>query len=241
MRQRRHVTRLESYSKVDYALLMGRPRRQSTTVSTAEQLRLAAEHEFAARGFAGARLEDIAARVGVTRPSLLHHYPTKESLYDAVVADLITRLRASLIMGMTSEGGFVDRLSATVGRFADHLYDNPVPTQLLVRELQDAQGHGEQLIREQVVPLLELAESFIQQFGRDVVPSRLDVRAALLDLIGAVVFYAIAGPARHTLWGTTAQPERDRTTLREHFISLARHLLLSPAPLPRSPLALGAS
>lgn len=210
---------------------MGRPKRTPESGNTAELLVRAAEQEFAARGFLGARLEDIATRVGLTRPSLLHHFPTKESIYHAVVEGLVGRLRTSLLDGMTSQGTFLDRLAATAGRFADHLYDNPVPTQLLVRELQDAKGPGEQLIREQVVPLLELCEGFIRHTGREQIPPDLDIRAAILDLVGAVTFYAIAGPSRQVLWGNT-----DRNRMREHVIGLAHLLFLRKAPPPRPAL-----
>jgi len=40
---------------------------------------------FGRRGYEGARLVDIAAEAGVTDAGLLHHFPTKKALFDAVV------------------------------------------------------------------------------------------------------------------------------------------------------------
>lgn len=40
---------------------------------------------FGRRGFEGARLVDIAAEAGVTDAGLLHHFPTKKALFEAVV------------------------------------------------------------------------------------------------------------------------------------------------------------
>ena len=47
--------------------------------------REAARGEFAQRGFAAARLQDIAERAGLTHPTLLYHFGTKERLYAAVI------------------------------------------------------------------------------------------------------------------------------------------------------------
>src|SRR5579875_3832641 len=43
---------------------------------------------FAERGFAAARLEDIAARAGVSKAALYLYFPTKEALFRAVVAEV---------------------------------------------------------------------------------------------------------------------------------------------------------
>jgi AcrR family transcriptional regulator len=44
---------------------------------------------FAERGFAAARLDDIAARAGVSKAALYLYFPTKQDLFRAVVAEAV--------------------------------------------------------------------------------------------------------------------------------------------------------
>ncbi|WP_338466594.1 TetR/AcrR family transcriptional regulator [Novosphingobium sp. ZN18A2] len=54
-----------------------------------EAILSAAREEFAARGFAAARLGDIARRVGISRPALYLQFDSKEAIFAALVGGLI--------------------------------------------------------------------------------------------------------------------------------------------------------
>ena len=58
-----------------------------------EQIRREALHCFAANGFRGTTTREIAAAVGITEAALYRYFPSKQSLYDAIVDEKISAPR----------------------------------------------------------------------------------------------------------------------------------------------------
>jgi TetR/AcrR family transcriptional regulator len=55
---------------------------------------LAARGAFAAHGYDGASLRQISAEAGVLHTAMLYHFPTKDALWKAVMADMFEALEA---------------------------------------------------------------------------------------------------------------------------------------------------
>lgn len=207
---------------------MGRPRKADIDIATTERILSAAEETFANAGFAAARLEDIAQAAGLRRPSLLYHYASKDALYAAAVARSFERLRAVLGGAIAGEGTFEERLDLLSGTYVAFLVENAGIARLVVRELMNPSGTSRPLFEEELARTLDLAESFIRFAGAGSLRRDLDVRAAILQVAGGAILYAIAGDLRPALWREpkSAPPKRHAATVQK----LARHLVLQPPP-----------
>jgi AcrR family transcriptional regulator len=84
------------------------PRRSQTdrTRATTEALLRAAERMFGDTGYDATSLDDVAARAGVTKGALYHHFPEgKAALFEAVVLRLQDRLIGALDAAAQSAEG----------------------------------------------------------------------------------------------------------------------------------------
>src|SRR5881628_2604461 len=75
---------------------------------------VAARDEFARRGLAGARVEQIARRAGVNKQLLFYYYHSKRGLFQAVLAEAAGELEAALSNLALPSGVPLDRLRLTL-------------------------------------------------------------------------------------------------------------------------------
>ena len=98
----------------------------------------AAETVFAEVGFTTARLEDVAAAVGIRRPSIVYYFTTKQELYDAVEADIFAAMHAMAIERVTAEQAPIDKLIALLDGWLDFLVRRPTAARIIQRLVADA-------------------------------------------------------------------------------------------------------
>ena len=137
------------------------PRRERNSAATKLRLLDAAEDEFAARGFTGVRLRDIADAAGV-QPALIHHYfGDKQGLYRAVLdrALLPTSTESWTLLGQDLDlegliGGFVDML----------LRFHAAHTNLLSMLRHEAMAGSDvlsELMRERTLPVIDALRAVV--------------------------------------------------------------------------------
>ena len=165
----------------------------------------AAQVEFGLHGPDSARLSDIAAAAGITRPSLLYYFSTKATLYAAVVEAAFVRLAMALTQAMAQPGTFEERFTATVEAFTRFTEAEPNVARILIREVIDGRGPGRALVLAQGVQVLNQVESFIRREGGARIRPDVPIRAALMQLVSSALVRVTAGELKDALWGAKDQ------------------------------------
>ena len=129
--------------------------------ATKQRLLDAGEREFAARGFAGARLREIAVAAGV-QPALIHHYFTdKQGLYRAVLdrALLPTSTESLTLVGSRPDlEGLLDGIVELLLRF---YAANKNLLSILRHEALSGSTVLVDLTRERTLPIVQALSRFL--------------------------------------------------------------------------------
>jgi TetR/AcrR family transcriptional regulator, cholesterol catabolism regulator len=102
-----------------------------------EILKIAAE-VFFARGFDGAKLEDIAREAGIVKGSLYHYFESKEDIYERLIEDIVNLVDFKDVAKGTTPPE--ERLEAMVRRRVEMVAAHPVEIGILGRQLAHMDG-----------------------------------------------------------------------------------------------------
>jgi TetR/AcrR family transcriptional regulator len=192
---------------------------------TKSQILAAAMRHFAADGYAATRLNDIADDVGIRRPSLLHHFPSKDALYRAVLLESFAdwfALVEKAIESPTDGWPQCERILRAAFQFFE---DHPEFVRLARREALDG---GPMLFEELGAALRPLFRHAVTFLKREMKAGRLrqyDARQVIFDGYGAALSYLSDAPLISVLTNRDPLTHRALGERREHVIELLRNAL----------------
>src|SRR5258708_7567970 len=116
---------------------------------------------FAERGYRGTSLRDIAKRIGIKAPSLLHHFPSKEQLYIAVLDRIFLGMEESASTVLSGREGYQESARKAVIGAIDYIAGRPDSMRILWREMTEESGVGRQTFKRRLPPLFAMGTNFI--------------------------------------------------------------------------------
>jgi len=175
-------------------LVVARPFRQQVDEGILDR----AAALFARRGFAKTSVQDVADAVGLSKAGLLHHFPSKDALHEAVLAQAGTQARRVLDqVGDLPPGPARDRHALEV--LVDVALAHPGLVALMLAPVTDLGG---------AEPERAITDPVLQVFGVD--PDTTEPPRSV-RVVGALAALAVLTLAAH---------REDRTTVwRPHIVA----------------------
>lgn len=177
--------------------------------NTEQSILEAAEQEFFAKGYDGARTTVIARKAGVTHAMLHYYFRTKEQLFEQIIQKNIAALAQSVIAAMGNpDMPIVERLKSGIASHFDHIAANPLLPRFFLNEILSRPEHYHLLYDR----IKEVGDKLFAKLQKDADVAaergemdRVDVRMLFISLISLNVFpfiaYAFMEPLSSELMG----------------------------------------
>ncbi|MBS4047488.1 MAG: TetR family transcriptional regulator [Alphaproteobacteria bacterium] len=198
--------------------------RRRDPVATKAALLRAAVAEFAGKGLAGARIDEIAQRAGVNKQLVYHYFGSKDDIYAAALETVYAEIRErerALHLGDLSPEAAMERL---IGFSFDYLAEHPEFIALLNDENRQEGRHirGSQRLEQMHSPLVSLMQETIERGAKEgVFRADLDPVQLYISIAGLSYFFFSNNRTLSAIFGRALDKPKAVAERRRHIIAFA--------------------
>jgi TetR/AcrR family transcriptional regulator len=175
----------------------------------------AATRLFAAHGFDGTTLQQVADAVGVSKPAVLHHFPSKEQIRQAVLDAILDHWQRTLPRLLLAATAGEERFEAVFGELFRFFTADADRARVVLREVLDRPAEAKKLLAGPVRPWIGAIAGYIragQAGGRH--HREADAEAYVVHMLQLVLAATASAPVTAALLGEGARGRQDRELAR---------------------------
>lgn len=188
---------------------------------TRQAILRAAEQVFAERGYAGARMDDVAIEVGIKRASMVYYFRDKRSLYVALLDDIYGELGERYRQVVAETATPTESMFGFLDVWANHVAERPGSVRILMWESARIRRASADPLAEQLQPLQATIMDVIQVGQQQGTFRPIDPMRFIMIVTGATAFLTL-GISVLRVAAEPLSPAELRTELR----SLVQRILI---------------
>ena len=174
---------------------------------------------FAERGFYGVSIAAIAKEMGFSKQALLHHYPTKEKLYGAVLQRISDDFFEQQLEAEQASHDPLERLKTFYQGLATPSLENVQRTRLLMRELLDNNGRANSAENWYLKGFLTRIINMVKAVEGLGALSDEQALVTAYQWLGAVNYFLISPPTLSGIFGESAL-EKMNQSFNDQLVAL---------------------
>ena len=199
----------------------------SKSARTRGQILEAAERCFAAKGFAGTRLEDVGGEIGIAASAILYHFRGKQDLYRAVIQNLFEGLLERFEDALAGSGRVSQRVERTISIAVRYVAKRPTGAKIALREAMTDDPQLRTELQNHAVPFIALLKRIFNegQSSGEFRQEGLDPFRFISAIAGTIVFYFAALPTFARTLPYEHLADQQISKLEENLLDITRSLL----------------
>lgn len=135
----------------------------SDSISTEDKIRAAARAEFLAKGYNGARMEEIAQRAGINKALLHYYFRSKEKLFEEVFAYFFAQMLPAIHELVERPIPILDKIEGFIHHYINFVRKNPDLPMFILTEIRGSSQERIQRLFERKQEEFQHVRSFIGQ------------------------------------------------------------------------------
>ena len=194
------------------------PYMPDNSTDTEEQIFQAACRVFQRKGYAGARMQEIADEADINKSMLHYYYRSKDKLFKQVYQRQMERFFPVIFKVLESEKPLDRKIEELIDVYYSFLRRNPKIAQFLVHEMNQNPVRYREFIEEKEI---HPPEAFFRQVEREIEAGHLnevDPKQLLTSIVGLVLFPFLAQTMIEGVFGLDDEGFSEYLSSRKEFL-----------------------
>lgn len=204
------------------------PRRERDPAAAKQALITAAVAEFAAKGFAGARVDEIAAAAGVNKQLVYHYFDSKQGLYLVALESVYAEIREKEKKLTLDALEPMEAMAQLVAFSFDYLAEHPEFIALLADENRNQGTHlrASERLRKMHSPFIEMLEATLERgVAAGVFRADFDAINLYISIAGISYFFFSNNHTLSAIFGKALDSRGALLKRRRHVVEFALNAL----------------